>query len=266
MIKFFRHIRQNLLMENKTGKPAAKPSAGKPAGRYFKYAIGEIILVVIGILIALQINNWNELKKQRNEAHTFIKRLSEEVEQNIEITNREILLEQQQVEKTKSLLEMFLWPQDKISSRAIDSLIFAIMSSNSIDIKTGTLEEGLNTGKVSLLTNSELKQKLYSLPAVFEEIKRLETLESQDINDNMVPYMYDHMNFKNMDNAFSEFSKTLGPSKFKTVENRRLLTSLKFENLVDNRYYNANQSLENYRELLTNLKSIKKLLDEPLSE
>ena len=47
MIKFFRKIRQQLLMENKTSK-------------YFKYAIGEIILVVIGILIALQINNWNE--------------------------------------------------------------------------------------------------------------------------------------------------------------------------------------------------------------
>ena len=50
MIKFFRKIRQNLLMENKTGK-------------YFKYAIGEIVLVVIGILIALQINNWNENQK-----------------------------------------------------------------------------------------------------------------------------------------------------------------------------------------------------------
>ena len=50
MIKFFRHIRQRLLSENKTGK-------------YLKYAIGEIILVVIGILIALQINNWNEQRK-----------------------------------------------------------------------------------------------------------------------------------------------------------------------------------------------------------
>ena len=50
MIKFFRRIRQNLIMENKTSK-------------YFKYAIGEIILVVIGILIALQINNWNEIQK-----------------------------------------------------------------------------------------------------------------------------------------------------------------------------------------------------------
>ena len=53
MIKFFRKIRQNLLMENKTGK-------------YFKYAIGEIVLVVIGILIALQINNWNEKHQAQN--------------------------------------------------------------------------------------------------------------------------------------------------------------------------------------------------------
>ena len=49
MIKFFRKIRQNLLAENRFSK-------------YLIYATGEIILVVIGILIALSINNWNELK------------------------------------------------------------------------------------------------------------------------------------------------------------------------------------------------------------
>ena len=51
MIKFFRKIRQRLLTENKFSK-------------YLLYAIGEIILVVIGILIALQVNNWNELRKK----------------------------------------------------------------------------------------------------------------------------------------------------------------------------------------------------------
>jgi len=61
MIKFFRKIRQNLLIENKTGK-------------YFKYVIGEIILVVIGILIALQINNWNENRKHKNKKHKYIQR------------------------------------------------------------------------------------------------------------------------------------------------------------------------------------------------
>ena len=50
MIKFFRKIRQKLLSENNFGK-------------YLLYALGEILLVVIGILIALQVNNWNESKK-----------------------------------------------------------------------------------------------------------------------------------------------------------------------------------------------------------
>jgi hypothetical protein len=59
MIKFFRKIRQNLLIENKTGK-------------YFKYAIGEIVLVVIGILIALQINNWNENRKDYAKSKNYL--------------------------------------------------------------------------------------------------------------------------------------------------------------------------------------------------
>ncbi|WP_156112516.1 DUF6090 family protein [Lacinutrix jangbogonensis] len=72
MIKFFRKIRQNLLMENKTGK-------------YFKYAIGEIVLVVIGILIALQINNWNTERQNENIRTSFLKKLDAELDYN---TNR----------------------------------------------------------------------------------------------------------------------------------------------------------------------------------
>lgn len=62
MIKFFRKIRQKLLTENKFRK-------------YLLYAIGEIILVVIGILIALQINNWNETRKLKNEEIKILKEL-----------------------------------------------------------------------------------------------------------------------------------------------------------------------------------------------
>ena len=66
MIKFFRKIRQKLLSEGKTGK-------------YFKYAIGEIILVVIGILIALSINNWNENRTKKQIFKTHLTNLIEDL-------------------------------------------------------------------------------------------------------------------------------------------------------------------------------------------
>ncbi len=67
MIKIFKNIRKNLINQDKTA-------------RYFKYAIGEIILVVIGILIALQINNWNETRKSNNRAYSYLQRLNEDIE------------------------------------------------------------------------------------------------------------------------------------------------------------------------------------------
>ena len=71
MIKFFRKIRQNLLSEGKTGK-------------YFKYAIGEIVLVVIGILIALSLNNWNERRKDSDLEQKLLKNLVENMQHNCE--------------------------------------------------------------------------------------------------------------------------------------------------------------------------------------
>ena len=69
MIKFFRKIRQNLLTEGKTGK-------------YLKYAVGEVVLVVIGILIALQINNWNEAKKTLDKERVVLKSLNKDFKIN----------------------------------------------------------------------------------------------------------------------------------------------------------------------------------------
>ncbi len=74
MIKFFRKIRQNLLLENKTGK-------------YFKYAIGEIVLVVIGILIALSINNWNESRKQSISENEFITNIKKDLKKDKDYIN-----------------------------------------------------------------------------------------------------------------------------------------------------------------------------------
>ena len=66
MIKFFRKIRYDLMDKNKTGK-------------YFKYAIGEIVLVVLGILIALSINNWNEERKTKLKAQVYIDQIINDI-------------------------------------------------------------------------------------------------------------------------------------------------------------------------------------------
>jgi hypothetical protein len=69
MIKLFRNIRKKLLKEGKTTK-------------YFKYAIGEIVLVVIGILIALQINNWNETRKEKIAEENFFENVLIDLEKD----------------------------------------------------------------------------------------------------------------------------------------------------------------------------------------
>ena len=67
MIRFFRNIRQKLAAENNVAK-------------YLRYAIGEILLVVIGILIALQINNWNENRKERLIEIKYLKNLKHDLQ------------------------------------------------------------------------------------------------------------------------------------------------------------------------------------------
>jgi hypothetical protein len=97
VIKFFRKIRQKLLLENppagigragKTGsRGEASEKAGKPAlpvGRYLKYAVGEIVLVVIGILIALWLNNLNQERNENNERKRLRTALIKELQQNKE--------------------------------------------------------------------------------------------------------------------------------------------------------------------------------------
>ena len=94
MIKFFRKIRQNLLSEGRTGK-------------YLKYAFGEIILVVIGILIALQINNWNKERKTANKGKEYIQEIYKELK--IERSNIDEILNslERQYKGTEEVLSVF---------------------------------------------------------------------------------------------------------------------------------------------------------------
>ena len=71
MLRFLRQIRQRLLTDNKFSK-------------YLMYAVGEILLVVIGILIALQINTWNEERIERKNEVKLLKELKADLDDNLE--------------------------------------------------------------------------------------------------------------------------------------------------------------------------------------
>ncbi len=94
MIKFFRKIRQNLLTENKFSK-------------YLLYAIGEVILVVIGILIALSINNWNERRKIVNQGKEYIGEIYGDLEKELSNLKGIVLGLQKQHDATENALKIF---------------------------------------------------------------------------------------------------------------------------------------------------------------
>ena len=142
MIKFFRKIRQNLLMENKTGK-------------YFKYAIGEIILVVIGILIALSINNWNESRKARVKEVEILKDFQKGLQFDIlQIDSIFLQYNRAKVSINKVLNHL---EEDLPYSDSLDYYFF----DTTLVFDTGGLTDGayetLKSGGFDLITNKEIR-------------------------------------------------------------------------------------------------------------
>ena len=159
MIKVFRKVRQNLIMENKTSK-------------YFKYAIGEIILVVIGILIALQINNWNENRKDSIQEHEYIARLVKENQLNQERFQKkidELTLGVKSIEGFSFALK-----NENIS----DSLLIAAANNffsygsifHNFTSSTSTFDDLASTGNLTLISNANLRDQIVQHYAKHKEV------------------------------------------------------------------------------------------------
>ncbi|MFD1314284.1 DUF6090 family protein [Namhaeicola litoreus] len=132
MIKFFRKIREQLIYQNRTSSKTNRLS------KYFLYAIGEIILVVIGILIALQINNWNEKRKENLKSKALLQEFKKDLvrdtlesnyvtgmlKRQIQIESWALLLTSYHEHQTDSLRLVFFGPyyQQSISVRTYDKL------------------------------------------------------------------------------------------------------------------------------------------------
>jgi hypothetical protein len=153
MIKFFRSIRQQLLSENNFNK-------------YLLYAVGEIVLVVIGILLALQINNWNESRKRNIEEEKLLTALIEDFNENKIRLEEAISKEMDMVRMSKSLIKAMQSDQKTIHP---DSIRFWVTSGAKswwkTEFVTGTYDAMVSSGNINILENDHLKRVLSQFSA-----------------------------------------------------------------------------------------------------
>jgi Family of unknown function (DUF6090) len=147
MIKFFRNIRQRLLSENKFNK-------------YLFYALGEIVLVVIGILIALQLNNWNEAQKRR----ALEVQIYKEIHQDLSLTYNEVELDRNAhvslILCTDSLLS-HLVHKEPYNEKVVSGFLCAVTDLQVYPKTSGF--DALKSIGLDLLTNDTLRSRITDL-------------------------------------------------------------------------------------------------------
>jgi hypothetical protein len=200
MIKFFRKIRQNLLMENKTGK-------------YLKYAIGEILLVVIGILFALQINNWNNNKNEKAEIENYYTKIHEEIKIAQEGTNWfRATLDTLNQHNNRSLDIINLKNRDSLY--LLKETLGALGTAYKSDFLFPVINEFLNEGYLAKVKNDSLKLGFQFFSMALKNINSSDEYISNQYSTSIEPYFYNTINYAKVVYGGADLNelKTGGPS------------------------------------------------------
>ncbi|MGD1947914.1 MAG: DUF6090 family protein [Croceivirga sp.] len=156
MSKFFRRIRQELLSENKFSK-------------YLLYSIGEVVLVVIGILVALQIDNWNERQKEEKKEQAFLKDINLDFKSNKEQLDSIVEFNKISLHAGRRLEEILkkfdaqnpvVTETNKMYADSIGLYNRVAWRIKSFNPKNGTVEALLNSSSFDLITNDTLRRNL----------------------------------------------------------------------------------------------------------
>lgn len=224
MIKFFRKIRYDLIEKNKTGK-------------YLKYAIGEIILVVIGILIALSLNNWKQNLDNRGEEMRILSGLKQEFEVNLIELERNIKLNTSTVESSIKLIDLIRTENPFADYRHVDSLLYVVYMFGSFDAQRGLIDEIIGSGKLSIIKDSDLRDRLTSFSGVLDNAEEDYIIRVNYYMDHIIPYLSKYIPLVNKDQYmdFSSWSDTyktkkLSESTFKARYDE--IDLLQLENLI----------------------------------
>ncbi len=169
------------------GNPSAV-RAGK-TGTYFKYAIGEIILVVIGILLALQINNWNQERQNRIQEGVLLTQLLNEYSNNLEQLESKIATRNDIMKSSLAILDYRGLKENLINNDSLNIHLARTLTRPTFDPELGVTNELTNSGKLYFLTNAELRNSITSFPSFLGELREEEMVCFNLIEDRFFPFL-----------------------------------------------------------------------------
>ena len=220
MSKFFSNKRKILVREGAIRK-------------YFKYAFGEIILTMISILLAVQVNNWNEKRIERNEIHTIIGDLGNEFTQNM----KNIKLKIEELNATfynaKNLIELVGKKESELKTHNIDSLLAISFKYKKFNPSEDVISALLQSGKLKLLKKNIIKDLLFQ----WSSNKVVLNQHFEDLHgstSNVLSYLTINYSLKDFDLYSNE--KLTGKSNLKTNK-YVIFQDIVFENLIENQIY-----------------------------
>jgi len=211
MIKFFRKIRQNLLMENKTGK-------------YFKYAVGEIVLVVIGILIALQINNWNSNRIEKKKEANYIKNINKQFQLNRTQLDSVTLNHQKVYSNATKIINLIPIDIKTVNKDSLSFYITGTFYNYTFNPQQSTVNTLTNTSGFEIISNLELRELLQKWEELVKDYQEEEISFKKYFLDSYIPYFKNHISFLNFFNNTNVFDDSNVDYSF--------LSSLEFQNMI----------------------------------
>ncbi|MCJ7467632.1 MAG: DUF6090 family protein [Maribacter sp.] len=177
MIKFFQKIRQQLLTENLPDRQAGK------IRRYLLYAVGEIALVMIGILLALEVNNWNENRKDSNKEQLILSQLKEEYETDLTQLEQKISHRTFIIQSASKVLKYIDKPMN-VDKDSLLSHISVILGDPTFDPIKNDL---VTSGNLRLIKNRNLKRLLTTWTSDVVALQEIEKEWSRTMWEYVVP-------------------------------------------------------------------------------
>ena len=188
-------------------------------GKYFKYAIGEILLVVIGILIALQINNWNELRKEKKLEQDYYCKLLEDVQQDFVQVKNQINNTNKRLDASNTIIQMLQSENPRLDSLMDETINSLSLITYTIRPNNAAFEDLKSSGNLNILKDNNVKTKVidyYSLLEGMIDVMNINADGAVSVlfnKDNYTEIGWQHMSFvkEGIDTDKVDFSK-LNPS------------------------------------------------------